>query len=365
MKKIGIICEYNPFHNGHIYHIQKIKEMYPDSVIVAVMSGNFTQRGFLSILTKDEKSNISLKYGIDLVVELPFIFATQSADIFADASISILKELKVDYLIFGSESNNIDELTKLAKIQLEDKKYNEIVKNYLNDGINYPTAMSKALKDLGGKTITEPNDLLGISYIKAILKHKTNIIPKTIKRTNSFHSDTLDNNIVSATAIREALKNKKNIEQFVPKEVENILSKDNKNYDYFKFLKYKILSENKNINKYLTVDEGIENRILKFINEVNSTEELIEKIKTKRYTYNKISRMLIHILCSLTKEEVVKNKEIKYINILAFNKNGQFLLNKIKKDTTVPLITNTKYYNNLLEIDKRIDNIYQIITKQN
>ena len=363
MKKIGIICEYNPFHNGHIYHINKIKKMFPDSTIVAVMSGNFTQRGHISLLNKEEKTNIVLKYGIDLVVELPFVFATQSADIFAKAAVSILEELKVDYLVFGSESNNVEELISLAKLQINNETYNNIVKKYLDEGINYPTAMSKALKDLNGNNINTPNDLLGLSYIKAILKQNSNIIPLTIKRTNDFHSNILDNKIVSATAIREAIDNKIEIKDFVPNEVENLLKQKIK-YEYFQLLKYKIITEQKDINKYLTVDEGIENRILKYINEVNSIEELIEKIKTKRYTYNKISRMLLHILCSLTKEQALENKNIKFIRILGFNKKGQKLLNKVKKDTTVPLIVNPKYYKELLILDNKIDNIYKLITEK-
>ena len=363
MKKIGIICEYNPFHNGHIYHINKIKKMFPDSTIVAVMSGNFTQRGHISLLNKEEKTNIVLKYGIDLVVELPFVFATQSADIFAKAAVSILEELKVDYLVFGSESNNVEELISLAKLQINNETYNNIVKKYLDEGINYPTAMSKALKDLNGNNINTPNDLLGLSYIKAILEQNSNIIPLTIKRTNDFHSNILDNKIVSATAIREAIDNKIEIKDFVPNEVENLLKQKIK-YEYFQLLKYKIITEQKDINKYLTVDEGIENRILKYINEVNSIEELIEKIKTKRYTYNKISRMLLHILCSLTKEQALENKNIKFIRILGFNKKGQKLLNKVKKDTTVPLIVNPKYYKKLLILDNKIDNIYKLITEK-
>ena len=363
MKKIGIICEYNPFHNGHIYHINKIKEMFPESTIVAVMSGNFTQRGNISLLSKEEKTNIILKYGIDLVIELPFVFATQSADIFAKAAISILNELKVDYLVFGSESNNADELISLAKLQTSNKNYDKTVKKYLDEGINYPTAMSKALKDLSGNTINTPNDILGLSYIKAILEQNSSIIPLTIQRTNDFHSNSLDNKIVSATAIREALNNNLKINKFVPTEVEELL-KHKTDYDYFHLLKYKVLTEQNDIKKYLTVDEGIENRILKYIIQANSIEELIEKIKTKRYTYNKISRMLLHILCSLTKEEALKNKNIKFIRILGFNKKGQKLLNEIKKDTTVPLIVNPKYYKELLYLDNKIDNIYKLITEK-
>lgn len=360
MDKIGIICEYNPFHNGHDYHIKKIKEMFPDSSITLVMSGNFTQRGLLSILEKNQKADIAIKHNIDLVVELPFIFATQSADIFANAAISILKRMKVDYLVFGSECNNAEELITLAQVQLNNEDYNKEIKKHLDSGTNYPTAMSKAIQALTGKTINTPNDLLGLSYIKAIIDQKANIKPITIKRTNDFHSTLLGTEISSATAIREAISQNKDISNYVPIEVTKIL-KEKKNLDYFKLLKYKIITEGNSINKYLTVDEGIENRILKVIDKCNSMEELINAVKTKRYTYNKLSRMFIHILCSLTKEEVQKNKEIKYIRVLRFNEVGRKHLNKIKKELDVPLITTPKYYNNLLEIENKVDKIYNLI----
>ena len=357
MKKIGIICEYNPFHNGHLYHINKIKEMYPDSIIILVMSGNFTQRGIPSILSKEEKTNIALSNKIDLVIELPFIFSTQSADIFARASVSILKKFKVDYLVFGSESNDIQKLKNFANIQINDKNYNENVKKYLDKGLNYPTAMAKALGENNLEVC--PNDILGLSYVKEIIKQDCKIEPVTISRINNFHSKELSE-ISSSTAIRNAILNNKDFNKSVPLEVFNLL-KGKKNKNYFNYLKYKIISEGKNINKYLTVDEGIENRILKVINECNSTEELINKIKTKRYTYNKISRMLTHILCSLTKEEAKNNIDIKYIHVLGFNHIGQKYLNTIKKELDVPLITTVKYYKKLLEIEYRIDKIYNLI----
>lgn len=362
MEKIGIICEYNPFHNGHLYHLEKIKELYPESLIVLVMSSCFTQRGNFSILTKEEKTIISLKYGVDLVVELPFVFATQSADIFAKGAITILKMLGVNKLIFGSECDDISKLKEIANIQLNNSFYDDLVKSYLDDGVNYPTAMSNAIRDISDLEIDTPNDLLGLSYVKEIMRQDADIVPITIKRTNDFHDEEIASDIVSATAIRKALIEKKDIKDKVPSLTYEYL-KDKKDYDYFEFLKYKIITEGTDIEKYQTVDEGLENRIVNYIDKCNDLDSLMERIKTKRYTYNKLSRMFIHILVSFTKEEAF-DQDVHYIRILGFNDLGKEYLNSIKKDIKVPIITNIKKKDEeLLEDVIRAEKIYALITK--
>lgn len=339
MKAVGIICEYNPFHNGHLYHINKVKELFPTHKIILILSGHFTQRGIVSVLNKWDKTELALTYGVDLVIELPFVFATQSADVFAKGGIALLKELQVEYFVFGSESGKSKELIELAKIQLNHPEYNTIVSNYLKQGINYPTALSNALQDLCGKKITEPNDLLGLSYIKEILRENANITPITIQRTNDFHSNEIKDNIASATAIRKSISQRQNIENVVPPYTLQKL----KNYvhqveDYFPFLQYQIITQAKNLNTYQTVDEGIENRIQEFILKSDSYSSLIQNIKTKRYTYNRIMRLLTHILVGFTKEEAKRNTEIHYIRILGMSKEGQSYLNKIKKQVHYPII---------------------------
>lgn len=364
MNKIGIICEYNPFHNGHLYHINKIKEMFPDSLIVLVMSGNFTQRGEVSIISKKSKTEIALKSNIDLIIELPFVFCTQSADIFARASIQILDKLNVDYIVFGSETNDIKKLTELAQVQVNNKKYDKRVKEYLNEGINYPTALSKALYDITGKSINKPNDILGISYIREILKLNSRITPICIKRNNDYNSIELNDSITSSSSIRYALSNGDSIEPYVPKYVLNYLDNPIFTNNYFSFLKYKIMSEN-SLEKYQTVDEGIENRIKKNIINSKNLNELILKIKTKRYTYNRLSRMLIHILCNLKKEEAEKFKDITYIRVLGFNIKGRNYLNEIKKNIDIPLITNfSKLDDPILDIEMRSTCVYASILEE-
>ena len=253
MKSIGIIAEYNPFHNGHLYHLSKIKELYPDHTIVLVMSGNFTERGDVSIIDKWKKTEIAKKAGIDLIVELPFPFATQSADYFSYGAITLLEHLKVERVIFGSESNNIEDLSLIAETQLNNEDFDKLVKIYSKFGHNYPTALSLALKDLTGKVITTPNDLLGISYIKTIKKNNYKIIPETIKRTSDYHNVSLLEHS-SATAIREALKGKQDVSAYVPEITHEYLTNLHFIEDYFPLLKYKILTE-KDLSIYQTVEE--------------------------------------------------------------------------------------------------------------
>ncbi len=331
MNVIGIIGEYNPFHNGHLYHINKIKELYPDSLIVLVLNGYFTQRGTISVLSKEDKVQVALDNNIDIVLELPFIFGTQSSDIFAYNSIKLLNELKVDTIIFGSESNNISLLNKVVDIELNDPEYENRLKEYLDEGLNYPTAMKKALNI--EEDINNPNDLLGISYIKAIKQINPSIKAETIQRTNDYHDILSEDTIVSATNIRTKLQNNEDISKYLPKEVIPLIN-DVTNDNLFNLLKFKILTD-KDLSVYLDVDEGIEFRLLKCINESHNFDELISNIKTKRYTYNKISRMLLHILIGLTKNDN-KNTTLDYLKILGFNTKGQGYLNSIKKDITLP-----------------------------
>lgn len=354
MKSVGIICEYNPFHFGHVYHIEKVKELFPNHLIILVLNGNFTQRGDISLIDKWKKTEIALNY-VDLVVELPFVFGTQSADIFAYGAIQILKYLKVDSVVFGSECDDVKKLEQLSKIQ-DTSRYNVLVKNYLELGYNYPTSLSKALSEICGDKVDSPNDLLALGYVRNL--RGSGIKAYSIKRTNNYLDVNLNGKIVSATSIRKALKEGKDVSKYVPKVCYRYLENVKFIDDYFDLIKYKIMSEY--ISKYQTVDEGIENRIKKYIQSSNNFEELVSNIKTKRYTHNKICRMLIHILTGFTKEEALKFKEISYIRVLGFNKYGQSYLNKIKKECEVPIITKFEKDNEMLEIEARVSSIYNL-----
>ena len=350
MEIIGIIAEYNPFHNGHIYHINKIKEMYPDSILILVLNGYFLERGEISLLTKENKAKIALNYGVNIVLELPFIYGTQSADTFANMSIKLLNKLNVNKIIFGSECADITILEKLADTQLE-PEFGKLVKTYLNEGINYPTALAKATNiDFEYK----PNDLLGISYIKAIKENKFNIKQECIKRTNDYHDLHSNEEIISASNIRNKLKLNENISKYLPNEVIDDLIKINKDM-YFNLLKSKIITDD-NLNDYLDVDEGIEYRLKKNIIISNNIDEFIEKVKTKRYIYNKLNRMFIHILIGLKKSD--NYIDDKYLRIIGFDNIGRNYLQKIN---CIANYKNTKVY----DYELKASLIYDLINNTN
>ena len=336
---VGVIAEYNPFHNGHMYHLKKIKEMFPNEEIVAVISSSFTQRGEPSIINKWDKTDICLKAGIDLVIELPYVFSTESADYFSYGALTILEKLGVDKFVFGSETNDIDIFEKIVDIELNNEDFDKLVKIYLKFGNNYPTALSLALKDLDGEVLTLPNDLLGISYVKILKENNYKIKPFCIKRTSDYNSLSIDNNISSATAIRKALEENKDVSSLVPDFVLEKFSELHFKEDYFKFLKYKIMLDD-NLERYQTVDEGLGFKLKKEIISSTSYDELIEKIKSKRYTQNRINRMLNHILCNFTKEKKSKCQDLEYIRVLGFNDKGQMFINKNKKKCDLPIISN-------------------------
>ena len=365
MKSIGIIAEYNPFHNGHLYHLKQIKEKYKDYTIILVMTGNFTERGDVAIIDKWKRKDIALNYGIDLVIELPFPFSTQSADFFAYGAITLLEKLQVEKVIFGSESNNVKDLELIAKTELENDLFDNLVSLYSKMGYNYPTALSKALEDLTSIKIDTPNDLLGISYIKTILKHNYNIKYETIKRINNYHEKDSIDDIVSATTIRNNIKNNIDIKNQVPELTYNNLNNLHYIDDYYNLLKYKIITE-KDLSIYQTVDEGIDKLLKKEIVNSSNYEELINKVKSKRYTYNKITRMLLHILCNFTKEKASNFREITYIRILGFNSKGKAYLNKIKKDIDIPIISKiTRDKDPMLEYELDTTLIYDLPYNKN
>ncbi len=343
MKILGLIVEYNPFHHGHLYHLNKAKELLNPDLTIAVMSSHFVQRGEPAISDKWTRAQIAIKNGVDLVIELPFVYSVQSADYFAHGAIDILAKLKVTDIVFGSENGNINIFKDIAyTIKNNQKAYNNIVKEQMNLGLRYPDACNQALSLLMNKTVTTPNDLLGLAYVKEIIDHDYPIEMHCIKRTNDFHSLQIEA-ISSASAIRHALKNKIDIKnQFCNyKEYKEFYFLD----DLYPYLRYKILTtSNQSLKQLHLVDEGIENLLKEKILVSNNMEQLITNLSSKRYTRSRIQRMLIHILMNNTKDQIINAMHLNYIRILKMNNNGQAYLNKIKKVCEYKLITNFSSY---------------------
>ncbi|MDD6093551.1 MAG: nucleotidyltransferase [bacterium] len=360
MRVVGIVAEYNPFHYGHLYQIRKVKEMYPDSIIIAIISTNYTQRGGFSLINKWDKTRICLNYGIDMVVELPTLYTTQGADMFAYGAISILNMLHIDTLVFGMECDDVEYLIKAAKTQINNSKYDELVQKYLLTGVNYPTALGNALKEMIGYTTDKPNDLLAISYIKEIIKNNYKIEPVGIKRTNDYHGKEIKSSIVNASLIRDMLDKNMDVSKYVPIETYKCLNMKNFDNGYL-LLKYNISNNENRLYEYLTVDEGIENRILKYYKDCDNWCALVNLIKTRRYTYNKVNRMLMHILLNIKK--IDNDKEI-YLRVLGFNDIGRNYLKQIKKDIDV-INTCKQGINKALDIEINATYIYSLVTGDN
>lgn len=356
MEIIGIICEYNPFHNGHLYHIKKIKELYPDSLLILVLNGYFLERGEVSLISKENKAKIALEFGIDLVLEQPVLYGTQSADVFASTAITILNHFKVEKLIFGSELNDIETLNKIA-IEIENPDYQNKVKELLSQGLNYPTALAKAISV--PFDFNHPNDLLAISYLKAIRKNKFSITPISIKRTSSYHDLESKEEVISASNIRNKFFHHEEISSYLPKISKEALLPLNQEL-YFKLLKNKILTT-PHLEEFLTVDEGIENRLVEQMRVSDTLDEFIKKVKTKRYTYNKISRMCIHILLGIRKKDNLG--ELSYIKILGFNNCGKEYLHKMKEEIRIPTQVNKNSIQYQTEINASI--LYDLLFDTN
>ncbi len=357
-KAVGIICEFNPFHNGHKYFIEKVKEMYPDHVIVLMLNGYFMQRGEVSILSKESKTKIALEHGIDLVIDHNIFYGTQSADNFAEAAIRCFDSANIDVIVFGSECNDKDKLYKIAKRQLTDNEFDLMVKKYHRTGISYPAAISKALEDENFSFT--PNDILGICYVKAIIKNNFNIDFNTIKRTNDFHDNNLDSDIVSASNIRNKLLNNKDVAKYIPDGVEKYIN----TIDFdklFAIIKMKILS-NKDFVNCLDVDAGMRRRLIRSALETKNLPEFIERIKVKNYTYTKLNRMLIHIIFGITKQD---SKTVKhdYYRVLGFNITGRKYLNKSKKVAFISHHTDKD--SPLYHYEVRAAALYELLTGEN
>jgi predicted nucleotidyltransferase len=360
MKVLGIISEYNPFHKGHLYHLEESKRRTGADFVVSVMSGQFVQRGEPAIADKWTRAKAAVECGVDLVLELPFVYACNSAEYFAYGGISILEGLGcVDYISFGSESGDIEELKEIAEILVsEPEELKEILKKNLHEGFSYAKAWGMAIESYAGKKaskiVREPNNILALEYLKRMIKTNSPIKPITVPRSGLPHnSDEPSCDYASATALRKKFFEQGSLEGFIDYmpmgSYKNFFESEShcniQMEDLFSVVVSEILRTSpEELAKIFSVTEGLENKLKSEVRNAKNMCELIEKINSKRYAQTKIQRMLMHILVHLDHDSLnsIINKRIVYGRILAMNNNGAKLLKSIKKSkcAQIPIITN-------------------------
>ncbi len=336
MRIAGIVTEFNPITYGHLYLINKIKSEYNMDSIISVMSPNFVMRGEPAIISKIERTKMALKSGIDLVLELPTIYAVEAADIFASRSIEILNTAGITDLFFGVECDDINLLKEIAKAELS-KEYIKHLKEYLKEGLSFNTASKKSLYQINPHyedILKEPNNSLAIEYIKAIISNGYNIEIHPIKRVDSGYYDGFKKNtlIQSASFLRDELKKKRPNKKYFPYNLKHI--EKHVNDDYFELIKYKIISSTlDDLRSIHGITDGFENK-LKSIKTFKDYDTLVSDLVSKRDRETKVKRILIYLLLNIKKEEF-KTTPLEYIKVLGFNENGQDILKIIKKKTNI------------------------------
>lgn len=377
-KVLGIIAEYNPFHNGHLYHLENSKKITGCDYTVAIISGNFTQRGSTSIVDKWSKTKMALKNGVDLVIELPVLYSISSAENFADGSIKILDSLGiVDYLSFGAETSDIETLKNIASILFDEPEdYKKLLSAQLNKGLSFPKARENALIDYikncnntdiyannkldlknYNEALSSPNNILGIEYLKALKKYNSLIKPICVKRFESeYNSIDFSNDIASATAIRKLAKSKDYdvIKNLVPNDTYSILLENIKNghivEDLNVFEKEIVYVFRKmsieEIANLPDVSEGLEFAIKDAVNSCNKVSELLNLLKSKRYTQTRLQRILLYALLGITKQDMEFSKNtVPYVRVLGFNENGKKLVSEISRNNPgLNIITSVKRF---------------------
>ncbi len=342
MKIVGIITEYNPFHNGHLYQLRRAKELSGADYAVAVMSGSFVQRGEPAICDKWARAKMAVSCGVDLVVELPVVYSVQSAEFFAMGAVKILNAINTDYISFGVEDDNLQRLTDTAYLLCnEPPEFKSMLCNGLKCGDSFPAAREAAARSFGAADVLlTPNNILGVEYIKALIKTSSKMKPVPIKRIGSQHDC-----FGSASHIRSI--SPENAKEFMPpdayeiflKEIENGKAPVNiKSIEAAVISKLRLISSAQ-LARISGVSEGLENRIKQAAAEKTSVEDIVDFVKTKRYTHSRIRRIMINALLDITKEEITKPPQ--YIRVLGLGKGGREVLRGIKNDASLPIITKT------------------------
>ncbi len=365
----GVICEYNPFHNGHKYLLEQIKS--DNNSVIAVMSGSFTQRGDVAIADKFSRAETAVKYGADLVLELPTVYACAPAETFARGAVQVLRGTGVlDSLCFGSETDDT-ELLKAAADIFEDERFKTELKANMESGDYYPKAVEKAAETIHSqklaKLLSTPNNILAVEYLRAL--RGTDIGFKAVKRVGTNHdSNEVSGEYTSASNIRSIIKQGGSFSSFTP-DYEITNPADFKNLE--RTVLYRMRTMNKDeIAALPDVKEGLENRIYDAVQTSGSLDELLDSVKTKRYTMSRLRRILVYALLGITAD--LPQTDAPYIRVLAFNKKGAELMSHIKKRSSLPLITNVSDgYNSLddnakriFDIDIRATDIFNLATEK-
>ena len=386
MKTIGIIAEFNPFHSGHKYLIEKAKKITNANNVVVICSGNYVQRGTPAIFDKTLRAKAAVLNGADVVFELPVIYSTASAETFARASVKFLDLLGcIDYLCFGIETDNIKALPTLAKLLTnEPDDYKNMLSMYLKNGFSYPKARSKALSDYCNENnilnslqvsqiIDQPNNILAIEYLKSLRLFHSDIKPVAIKRQGAgYNSNDLERGFASASGIRNEIINNNPIDNFIPSNcsplysVSDYISTD----DFSRILGYKLITEKK-FNKYYGISQDLSNRINNYKSDFTNISDFVKNLQSKNYTYAGISRALLHIVLDIKTEDVedfISDGYMKYGRLLAFN-NKSSVLSVIKEKSSIDIVSKfSTYYNEtngitrkMLDIGLNADNLYRMV----
>lgn len=358
MKATGVVVEYNPFHNGHLHHLRETRNATGADIVVAVMSGHFLQRGEPALVSKWSRTRMALEAGVDVVIELPYCFATQHAEIFSRGAISLLDSIGCESFCFGSEDGDIDTFEKtVVFIEANRERYNTYISGFIREGMSYPSALAKAFQTLvsGDSVIdlSKPNNILGFHYMEARNQIHSSLKAYTITREAAgYHDQHFSSpSIASATSIRKNIFSSEGdhkIDSYLPSTSVDQLTQYQLEYggfhrweNYWTVLQYKLLSSSKEeLKEIYEVEEGIENRMKECVKTSTSFEEFMTKLKTKRYTWTRLQRMLLHILTNTRKEEMRhRHASPSYIRLLGMNKMGREFLHSKKKEMPLPLIS--------------------------
>ncbi len=359
MKTMAVICEYNPFHNGHKYQLKEHKKELMADAVICLMSGSFVQRGAPAVYDKWTRAVDAIENGADLVLELPVVYSAQSAQRFAQGAVKLLDKLGVvDYLSFGSECGNIEELIKCADI-IDSDDFNMHIQKKIKSGLSYPLARTEVLLEnyphIDKRLIDSPNNILSIEYLNALKNINSKIIPKTIKRNFDF---------LSASTIREKLSKGENVDELIPGQIHKIY--DRKTFDSLVLYNFRKASLEA-LHQICDMSEGLEYKFKKALQSAPSCDDLANTVKSKRYTRTRIDRIIANSLLEITDKHT--KSEPQYARVLAFNSTGQKLLSAMKKTSSIPVITkvadakpDNDQFKEMLEKDILATDIYSIIT---